>query len=393
MTALDLTAHFARFRAAAPERINLAAHSHHDWPDVTFAAQMACWQDAARLAGDKWGEVFGEVIPAVQAGIASRLALPDPASIAVAPNTHDFLRRLLSCFPAGRPVRILTSDAEFHTARRQLARLEEDGLVEVERIAAEPFTTFAERFGDRMAAGGHDLVFVSQVFFTSGATAGDIGALAGAARSADTFVVVDGYHGFMARPTDLAAVADRIFYLAGGYKYAMAGEGACFMHCPPGYAPRPRDTGWYADFGALAAPPGKAVGYPADGGRFLGATFDPSGLYRMAAVFDWLSAEGITVAMVHDHARSLMARFLDAVEAMAIPGLQRTDLITPFGPHAEHGNFLTFRTGRAGEIEAKLAGVQVHSDHRGDRLRFGFGICSNVQDVDRAIERIGRALA
>ena len=37
-------------------------------------------------------------------------------------------------------------------------------------------------------------------------------------------------------------------YLAGGYKYAMAGEGACFMHCPPGFGARPRNTGWYASF-------------------------------------------------------------------------------------------------------------------------------------------------
>ncbi|WP_216073473.1 hypothetical protein, partial [Acinetobacter baumannii] len=70
----------------------------------------------------------------------------------------------------------------------------------------------------------------------------------------------------------------------------------------------------------------------------------PSGLYRLQAVFDWLAATGLTVAMVHEHARSLMARFLDAVEAMGIAGLSRADLITPFGPQAEHGNFLTFRT-------------------------------------------------
>ena len=392
MTALDLTRHFSRFRAAAPDRINLAAHSHHDWPDVTFAAQAAAWQDAAALAGDKWSKVFGEVIPAVQAHLAQALGLPDPRTIAVAPNTHEFLRRLLSCFPAGRPVRILTSDAEFHTARRQMARLEEDGLVTVERVATEPFGTFAERFGDRIAGGAHDLVFVSQVFFTSGATSGDLGALAGSLRSADTLIVVDGYHGFMARPTDLAAVADRVFYLAGGYKYAMAGEGACFLHCPPGLAQRPRDTGWFADFGALAAPAGKSVGYPADGGRFLGATFDPSGLYRLRAVFDWLAAAGVTAATAHDHARSLMARFLDAVEAMNISGLQREDLLTPFGPQAEHGNFLAFRTQRAGEIETRLAAVGVHSDHRGDRLRFGFGLCCNAGDVDRAVERLARAL-
>ncbi|MBY0363554.1 MAG: cysteine desulfurase [Phreatobacter sp.] len=392
MTALDLTGHFARFRGAAPDRINLAAHSHHDWPDVTLAAQEACWRDAALLAGDKWGKVFGEVIPAVQRGIASRLALPDPATIAVAPNTHEFLRRILSCLPAGRPARILTTDAEFHTARRQIARLEEDGLVTVTRVPAEPFETFSTRFAEAAAQGGHDLVFASQVFFTSGATCGDLAALVAAVPSADTLIVIDGYHGFMARPTDLSAVADRVFYMSGGYKYAMAGENCCFLHCPPGYGERPRDTGWFADFGALAAPAGKSIGYPADGGRFLGATFDPTGLYRMAAVFDWLDGLGIPVTAIHAHAQSLMARFLDAVEAMGLAGLRAADLITPFGPHREHGNFLTFRTDRAGEIEAKLAAVHVHSDHRGDRLRFGFGLCTNAADVDRAVERIGRAL-
>jgi kynureninase len=393
MTMLDLTAHFARFRAAAPERINLAAHSHHDWPDVTFAAQEECWLDAARLAGDKWNLVFGVLIPRVQAGIAQRLHLPDPSTIAVGPNTHEFLRRLLSCFLGDRPTRILTSDAEFHTARRQLERLEEDGLVTVTRISAEPFDTFAERFHAACAKGGHDLVFVSQVFFTSSATSGNLKTLVEVVPSPDTFVVIDGYHGFMARPTDLSAIAGRVFYLAGGYKYAMAGEGCCFLHCPPGYGPRPRDTGWFADFGSLAGPHGKSVGYPEHGGRFLGATFDPSGLYRLAAVFDWLARENITVEQIHLHARGLMKRFLDGVNAMEIESLGVSDLVTPFGTQAEHGNFLTFRTPHAAEIEAKLAKVHVHCDHRNDRLRFGFGIGTNAGDVDQALARVGRAIA
>lgn len=393
MSALDLTAHFARFRAAAPERINLAAHSHHDWPDVTFAAQERCWHDAARLASDKWALVFGELIPRVQAGIARLLHLPDPSTIALAPNTHEFLRRLLSCFPADRPVRVLTTDAEFHTARRQLSRLEEDGLAKVTRISTEPCDTFVERFHAACAGGGYDLVFVSQVFFTSSATCGDLQALAEAVPSRETFVVIDGYHGFMARPTDLSGIAGRAFYLAGGYKYAMAGEGCCFLHCPPGYGPRPRDTGWFADFGSLAAPPGKSVGYPEHGGRFLGATFDPSGLYRLAAALDWFDRERITVEQVHLHARALMKRFLEGVDAMRIDGLRAADLITPFGGGAEHGNFLAFRTARAGEIEAALGERHVHCDHRGDRLRFGFGICTNVADVDRALARIKQAFA
>src|SRR3546814_4368368 len=62
--------HFRRFLEAAPQRLHFAAHSHHYWPDVTFQAQIDCWQDAARLADGKWAHVFGEVMPAVQRGIA-----------------------------------------------------------------------------------------------------------------------------------------------------------------------------------------------------------------------------------------------------------------------------------------------------------------------------------
>jgi selenocysteine lyase/cysteine desulfurase len=282
----------------------------------------------------------------------------------------------------------LTSDAEFHTARRQLERLEEDRLVAVTRISAEPFETFAERFHATCGRGEHDLIFVSQVFFTSSATSGNLKALVEAVPSRESFIVIDGYHGFMARPTDLSEIAGRAFYLAGGYKYAMAGEGCCFLHCPPGYGPRPRDTGWFADFSSLAAPPGKSVGYPRDAGRFLGATFDPSGLYRLAAVFDWLAREGIVVEQIHSHAQALMTLFIEGLGLQHIEGLRLANLITPWGAEAEHGNFLTFQTRRASEIEAKLAEVYVHCDHRGDRLRFGFGISTNAADLDQALARI-----
>ena len=137
----------------------------------------------------------------------------------------------------------------------------------------------------------------------------------------------------------------------------------------------------------------RSVGYPEHGGRFLGATFDPSGLYRLAAVFDWLTLENITVEQIHLHARASMKRFLDEVEAMQIEPMGVSDLVTPFGTQAEHGNFLTFRTPRAAEIEAKLANAHVHCDHRGDRLRFGFGICTNAGDVDQALARVGQAIA
>jgi selenocysteine lyase/cysteine desulfurase len=387
---LDLTRHFRRFIDAEPGRVHLAAHSHHYWPDVTFDAQILCWEEAARYADEKWDPIFSDVIPAVQQGIAALLNLPDPATIAFAPNTHDFLRRLLSALPPGRVPRILTSDGEFHSLTRQLARLEEDRLAEVERIPVDPAETFPERFQDACRRGPHDLVYVSQVFFNSGATSGDLAALADAVRTPETLVAVDGYHGFMALPTDLSPVAARIFYLAGGYKYAMAGEGACFMHCPPGYGERPRDTGWYAAFGALS---GRQAGVPygQDGSRFLGATFDPSGLYRLRAVLAWMREIGLTVEAIHGHVLALQQLFLNAVQEGRVGALRSARLVSPAGT-PRRGHFLTFETPRAAALYEELLEQRIVTDVRGHRIRFGFGCYHTAEAVEQAIESIRAAV-
>lgn len=389
---LDLTPHFSRFLGADPNRLHLAAHSHHFWPDVTREAQLEAFDDAARLADRKWERILGEILPDVRAGIARILNLPDAETIAVAPNTHDFVKRILSCLPAGRAPRILTTDSEFHSFTRQIARLEEEGLAAVTRVPTEPFASLERRLIEAIAAGGHDLVFVSQVFFNSGATSGGLERLAEAMPDPESFLVIDGYHGFMALPTDLSGIADRAFYLSGGYKYAMGGEGVCFLHCPPGYGPRPRDTGWYAAFGALE---GRQSGVPyAEGGaRFLGATFDASGLYRQRAVFAWMAETGLTVPAIHAHVLECQRAFLGVLDAGGLPGLSRTELITPLPASGKHGHFLTFRGPHSAKIHGRLAMAGIITDLRDDRLRFGFGCYHRAEDMGAAAGRVLAALA
>jgi len=390
---LDLREHFREFRSAQPGRIHLAAHSHHFWPDAACAAHRRALSDAARLADNKWEMIFGDLIPRVQRGIATRLALPDHATIAFAPNTHDFVRRLLSALPAGMTPRILTSDSEFHSFTRQIGRLEEEGLVAVERITAEPFADFGERFASVARRGGHDLVFVSQIFFNSAAAAGSLDAIASAVEDAQTLVVFDGYHGFMALPTVFAGSADRAFYLAGGYKYAMAGEGICFMHCPPGFAMRPRDTGWFAAFGALRGSGGAKVAYGTDGTRFMGATFDPSGLYRLAAVFDWMDEIGLTVDAIHEHVLALQALFLDELARAKVKPLCNAWLVTPVAADVARGHFLTFELAAAQAIHDRLARANIVTDVRGQRLRFGFGCYHAAEEIEAAVGAIACAIA
>lgn len=377
---MNLRNGFSRFLTADPGRIHAAAHSHHPWPDVSYHAHLRAWEDAARLVDDKWDHVFGTVFPAARAGIASVLGLPDPDTLVFAPNTHEFILRIASTLP--RPFRILTSDSEFHSFARQVARWEEEGTVEVDRVPAEPFASFPERFVDAYSL--HHLVFVSQVHFNSGYVIPDLDQLVAALPESAT-IVVDGYHGFMAIPTDLGRLADRVFYLAGGYKYAMAGEGACFLHVPEQAAARPSNTGWWAGFGTLARGP-EGIHYGPGGQRFAGATADPSGVYRLDAVLGWLRDEGVTVALIHEHVESLQQRLLELLD----PAL--TDTLVPTDGLTLRGHFLTFRRPDAPDLYRRAHDRRVITDYRGDRWRLGLGIYHHAGDVDRLADVVNTIL-
>jgi MFS family permease len=195
-----------------------------------------------------------------------------------------------------------------------------------------------------------------------------------------------GWRGFLARPTDLSAIADRTFYIAGGYKYAMAGEGACFMHCPPGIAARPRNTGWFASFRTLSTAD-HGVPFPADGWRFAGATFDPTALYRLSAVLEWLAAESIDAALVHAHAVALQTQFMAAMADHTVGPFVPERLVVPLSEPAR-GNFLTFEHPEAVQWYQRLHATRIVTDVRGTRLRLGFGLYHTSSDVERLVSRL-----
>jgi len=364
-----------------PGRLHMAAHSHHLWPDVTLDAQVDVWRDAAVLADHKWDKVFGEVYPAAQGLVARELKLPSPETVVFAPNTHTLLAGLLSAISRpdpGRPIRVLATDGEFHSFRRQAQRWVEAGEIALTLVDGEG-ADVAERFIAAARSGPYDLIFASHVFFKTGYVFDRVWELADLARPEGPWVVVDGYHGFRAVPTTLSAVADRVFYVAGGYKYAMAGEGAAFLHAPPGFGPRPVLTGWYAEFGDLEGPPG-GVGYARDAGRFLGATFDPSGLYRFVAAGKMLEAEGLTTAAVARHVAQLKSVLLARIALGEAGPLKEATVVNPLGA-GPSARFLALRHADANAWKQALADKGVVVDVRDDVLRVGLSIYHDEGDV------------
>ncbi len=380
--------HYSKFLSANPKRLHFAAHSHHYWLDATRDAHLQYWDDSARLADKKWMHIFSEIVPKAQRHIARLLDLTFPEQIAFAPNTHEFVLRLLSCIERS-PIRVLTTDSEFYSFSRQMSRLEESGQVLVTRVAVEPFETFEARFVEAIKREHYDLVFFSHVFFNSGFVVERLKEIVSEVKSEETLIVIDGYHSFCAIPFSMKPIEARAFYLSGGYKYAQAGEGVCFLCVPKGNQSRPINTGWYAEFGSLANRKSNAVNYSDDGFRFFGATFDPSGLYRWNAVGDWLEAQRLSVAEIHAYVKALQRCFLNKLSEASLKSLSVKHLI-PSIEIESRGHFLTFDVPNAETIESELLKTDVVIDRRGTRLRFGFGLYQTEADIDELFARLNR---
>lgn len=379
---------FRRSLEAAPQRLHFAAHSHHLWPDASLDGHTAAWADAALLADRKWEPLFEQVIPEAQSHIAAELNLPEPTSIAFAPNTHELLVRLFSA-RSERPLRVLASDGEFHSFRRQALRWVESGAVQLEILPLAPFADFPARLREAITAQQPHFVMVSHVFFQTGWVLTELEQLAEAARQAGAWLILDGYHAFMALPADLSAIADCAFFLGGSYKYAMSGEGLCFLHAPERLALRPENTGWFAEFEDLSAG-AKGVAYAPDWRRFLGSTFEPTPFYRFNAVRRMLAAHQLDTAAVNRHVAPLRAHLESAIAAGEAGPLGEAEVLNPGRPHTPQARFLALRHPAAGAWREGLAARNVIVDARGDVLRIGLGLYHDADDITRFCEAARR---
>ena len=188
----------------------------------------------------------------VQAGFRRLLGNAD-GDIALGQNTHELVTRLLSALPLRERPKLVTSDGEFHTIRRQLDRLAEEGLAIV-KVAARPADTLADRFApavDYRTA----CVLVSSVLFETAEIVPDLGHVARACDQHGAALLVDAYHHLNVVPFDIRSLGlGGAYVTGGGYKYCQLGEGNAFLRVPPGCRLRPVLTGWFSEFAQLERP-------------------------------------------------------------------------------------------------------------------------------------------
>ncbi len=382
-----LVPHYARFRVA--DRLLLTGHSHQAWPDVAEAGLLECFAHAAEAVDRKWALAEAKA-DEVRSGYR-RLLCDADGEIALGPNTHDLVIKLLSTLDLPQRRRVVTTDAEFHSLRRQLARLTEEGL-EVERVAAEPIDTLAERLvgavDDRTA-----LVAVSAVLFTTARIVPDLDALAAACDRHGTELLVDAYHalGVIPFPIHDLGLAEA-WITGGGYKYLQLGEGNGFLRIPPhAGGVRPAVTGWFAEFDDLfdAARP-DLVGYGPPATRFAGGTYDPSSHYRAARVLSFFDAHRLEPDFLREASLHQVGLLRSAFDALDLPDV----LITrdhAFAP-ATIAGFLALRSPSARRLQRALADRGVLTDSRADMLRLGPAPYLSDGQLEAAVAALGEVV-
>jgi kynureninase len=380
-----IAALYSRFRVS--ERPLLTGHSHQAWPDVALEGQVEAWNDAAEWVDEKWERALAKA-DRVRRGFAALLGAR-AEEIALGHNTHELVIRFLSALPLAERPRLVTTDGEFHSLRRQLDRLQEDGRLEVVKVDSDPAASVA----DRLSAGvdkGTAAVLASSVLFTNAHIVPGLSKVLATCRRAGAELLVDAYHQLNVVPFSLERedLADA-FVVGGGYKYCQLGEGNCFLRVPPGREHlRPLVTGWFSEFARLTER-GRGVPYGEGPARWAGATYDPTSHYRAGRVFDFFEAEGLTPELLRDVSRRQVRRLADGFDALDLdPKAISRDRSVPL---ERVGGFLALRSPGAGKIAEGLRKRGVLVDHRGDTIRLGPAPYLSADQLDAAIRALGEA--
>jgi len=379
-----LASYYSKFRVK--DRMLFTGHSHQAWPDCGFEAQQEAWNDAADLVDDKWGKAF-EKAEEVKQGY-SRLLNDNSGNITIAPNTHDLIIKLFSALPLKDKPRIVTTDGEFHSIRRQLDRLNKEGI-EVVKVSSNPVDQVVDKIIDSLKSPKGEktaAVYVSSVFFNSGLILPGLKEVADFCNKNEIVLVIDSYHHLNVIPFSVEENnLQNAFITGGGYKYCQLGEGNAFLRSPVNCDLQPVITGWYSEFTALSSK--KKTGevlYGQKGDIFAGATYDPTSNYRAARVFQFFNEMNLTPEFLREVSQHQIGLMIDEFDKLDLdPKIITRNKSTSLENIA---GFLVLYSESAGKISEKLKEKNVWTDYRGNVLRFGPAPYISDEQIKEAIK-------
>lgn len=374
-----LAKHYNDFNVTG--RVLLTGHSHQAWPDVAWKGMSDYWTDARTYVDDKWAHAFAKA-DEVRRGYAE-IMQDTTGSYTLASNTHDLVIRLISAMDLKNKPKIITTDGEFHTLRRQLARLSEAGI-ELIKVDSEKPDDVVENV-IRQLDNKTSLVAISKVMFKTAAIVPNLGLLAAKCEEMGITLLIDAYHALNAMPFTIEQEQiDSAFIVGGGYKYCQLGEGNCFLRVPPGCEMRPVITGWFSEFALVAnVNHGSEVPYGENEARFAGSTYDPVSNYRATAVFKFFREHNLTPDFLREVNLAQLHYMADKFDLLDLnPNVISRDKSIRLKDKAA---FMVLKTPHAGHITSALREKGVYVDFRGDNLRLGPAPYINFKALDEAI--------
>jgi kynureninase len=120
--------------------------------------------------------------------------------------------------------------------------------------------------------------------------------------------------------------------------------------------------------------------------RFAGSTYDPTSHYRAARVLDFFEGQDLTPERLRAgylYQTSLLAERFDELELPDVTRDRDTSL-------SAFGGFLAVESERAEELSRRLLDAGVVTDSRGRYLRFGPAPYHSDEQLETAIEHLGR---